>query len=100
MKRVRFHFLLAPLLILLLNACTNPDLLRSSPPALPFEDPNMLGIQRVSTRSIESIDDAILCLASRQVVYGITIENSNVRPSAETGDCRVGRIPRGRGRQD
>ena len=60
-----------------------------------INDPNILGIERISSRSIETIEEALVCLASSQPVYGMTVENSNVRPDAEAGACRVGRVPQG-----
>ena len=57
---------------------------RSRP--LNIDDPNILGIERISTRSIETIEEALVCLASSQPVYGITVENSNVRPNAKADD--------------
>ena len=92
---LRFRMLLLIFVGLLAGACTNAQALRLQPPPLPFQDPNILGVERASTRSLTTLDDALACLASRQPVYGLTTENSNVRAAAETGDCRVGRIAQG-----
>lgn len=88
-----------PLLIvvaLMASACVYPDIFIPSPPTPPNDDPNILGLERASSRALTTLEDALVCLASRQPVYGVTVENSNVRPQSDTGDCRVGRIPQGR----
>lgn len=80
-------------------------------PAIPFEDPNILGRPRgdiafsvfePETADAEPIDKladfdaALACLAEGQSVYGVTRANTNVRAEASSNACRVGRAPRGR----
>lgn len=62
----------------------------------PNDNPNILGLERAPNRALAiTLEDALVCLASRQPVFGVTVENSNVRPQTDTGECRVGRIPQG-----
>jgi len=83
-------------------------------PAIPFEDPNILGQMRgtVATQStlpsstvagevlpidkLADIDAALSCLASGQSVYGMTRANTNVRAAPVVNACRMGRAPLGR----
>ena len=96
MARFRRFWPLLFTLALLTGACTNQDLFRPTPPLPPNDNPNILGLERAPNRALATLEDALVCLASRQPVYGVTVENSNVRPQTDTGDCRVGRIPQGR----
>ena len=86
----RFPVLALPLLslVLLFSSCSRSAPANAPVPPLPFSEPNILGIERISTRSIETIEDALVCLASSQPVYGIAVENSNVRPAPEAGECQ------------
>ena len=83
-------------------------------PAIPFEDPNILGQPRgvaviessqptnnvagevVPIDKLADVEAALACLASGQSVYGITRANTNVRAEPEVAACRMGRAPRGR----
>ncbi len=38
---------------------------------------------------------AVDCLNNGQVVYGLALQNTNVRENASANSCRIGRIPRG-----
>ncbi len=93
MKPIGFSLFFSTAIVLFLTSCTGPIV--SGPPPLPFEDPNILGIERVDQRSLVSIEDAVACLASKQPVYGVMAENTNVRPETRVGQCRVGRVPQG-----
>ena len=42
-----------------------------------------------------SMQDALNCLASGQVVYGLALQNTNVRQQTDVAACRIGRIPKG-----
>ncbi|MCB9155550.1 MAG: hypothetical protein H6645_00350 [Caldilineaceae bacterium] len=42
------------------------------------------------------MEGALACLSTDKVVYGLTLENSNVRAEPVSGSCRMGRTPRGR----
>lgn len=47
--------------------------------------------------AVEPISDAQAqeCLAAGKVLYGLALQNANVRQNAETEACRIGRIPKG-----
>lgn len=84
-------------------------------PAIPFEDPNILGQPRgdvafsvfdsdgaTDIAAVEPIDKladldaALACLDEGQFVYGMTRANTNVRAEPSADACRMGRAPRGR----
>lgn len=64
-------------------------------PAIPFRDPNILGKSESHIHPIADTPALLNCLAAGQTVYGIALQNSNVRVSPQTNACRVGRVPRG-----
>ncbi|MCB0045217.1 MAG: PQQ-dependent sugar dehydrogenase [Caldilineaceae bacterium] len=92
MKRFLLTLFWGVITALLLASCATPP---TNLPPLTFEDPNILGIERVDQRSLVTLEDAVACLASRRPVYGVMTENTNVRPQTEVGACRVGRVPQG-----
>lgn len=65
-------------------------------PPFPFENPNILGIEQQRSSAVASLEGALACLATGKVVYGLTLENSNVRAEPLADSCRMGRTPRGR----
>lgn len=74
----------------------NPPRYIYGAPPLPFENPNILGVSFQRARAIESLEGALACLESGNAVYGMTLENSNVRDEPDVDACRIGRTPRGR----
>ena len=93
MKRFSLSCFFSAAIVLFLTSCTAP--VSSAPPPIPFEDPNILGLERTEQRTLVSIEDAVACLASKRPVYGIMTDNTNVRPGSAVGSCRVGRVPQG-----
>ncbi|RIK29382.1 MAG: hypothetical protein DCC55_38060, partial [Chloroflexi bacterium] len=72
-----------------------PTPIAADGPAIPFSNPNILGKAETHIRPIEDTDALLSCLDSGQVVYGIALQNSNVRAAPTVDACRIGRIPRG-----
>jgi hypothetical protein len=64
-------------------------------PAIPFLNPNILGRAETHIRPIADTDALLSCLESGQTVYGIALQNSNVRMAPTVDACRIGRIARG-----
>lgn len=95
MNRSRAAVLGWLLAALLLSSCTTPDLLQTTPPPLEIGDPNLLGEAPADTRTLRTLDDTLRCLQSGRPVFGIAVENSNVRAEADADSCRVGRLPAG-----
>jgi len=96
MSRARFFVMLVFMTAFFTASCASNIFVQpGGPPLPPFEDPNILGVERVERRSLSTIDDAVACLASKQPVFAVMVDNSNVRPATETGACRVGRVPQG-----
>lgn len=93
--------------VLLLTSCTSstqpqrpdplvlPTPLAVDGPAIPFREPNIRGEQTTYIRPIADVAALLSCLESGQTVYGIALQNSNVRNAPAVDACRVGRIPRG-----
>ena len=65
-------------------------------PPFPFQDPNIFGIEQQRSSAVTTLEGALACLSTDKVVYGLTLENSNVRAEPVSGSCRMGRTPRGR----
>jgi hypothetical protein len=64
-------------------------------PAIPFAQPNLRGLTETHIRPIADTAALLNCLEAGQTVYGIALQNSNVRSAPTVDACRVGRIPRG-----
>lgn len=99
--RILVLFLWATLLISCMPAAPLPPALSlptpqpDKGPAIPFAHPNILGRQESHIRPIADNGALLSCLNAGQTVYGIALQNSNVRVAPEVNACRVGRIPRG-----
>jgi hypothetical protein len=74
---------------------TLPTPVADGGPAIPFHSPNPLGKNETHIRPIENTEALLSCLDTGQTVYGIALQNSNVRVAPEVDACRIGRIPRG-----
>lgn len=72
-----------------------PDALGADGPAIPFQAPNILGDPQLTIAPFTELNDLQSCLALGQRVYGIALQNTNVREAPTLDACRVGRIPRG-----
>jgi hypothetical protein len=72
-----------------------PTPIAADGPAIPFHSPNILGKAETHIRPIADTDALLSCLDSGQKVYGIALQNSNVRMAPTVDACRIGRIPRG-----
>ncbi|MEZ4870483.1 MAG: c-type cytochrome domain-containing protein [Caldilineaceae bacterium] len=89
----------------ILAACTTPPPLppqlelptpsAQNGPPIPFTDPNMRGIDQIVLAPFDNQEQLQACLALGQTVYGVALQNSNVRAAPDLNACRVGRIPRG-----
>lgn len=64
-------------------------------PSIPFHTPNLRGVKETHIRSIANTDELLTCLDEGQIVYGIALQNANVRVAPQVDACRIGRIPRG-----
>ncbi len=106
--RKTFHSLWPLLFTLLLSSCstsntppplppplTLPDALAAAGPEIPFQVPNILGDPQLTIEPFTELDELQSCLALGQAVYGIALQNTNVREAPLLDACRVGRIPRG-----
>ncbi|MEZ4713319.1 MAG: c-type cytochrome domain-containing protein [Caldilineaceae bacterium] len=65
-------------------------------PPFPFQNPNILGIEQQRSSAVTTLEGALACLSTDKVVYGLALENSNVRAEPMPDACRMGRTPRGR----
>ncbi len=74
---------------------TLPKAVADKGPDIPFQDPNILAEIGASNHPVVTTEELQACLASGEVVYGITLQNTNVRSAPQVDACRVGRIPRG-----
>ncbi len=85
-----------------------PQPLAGPGPAIPFRAPNLLGevaivtpdatptpAPEVALEPFTTLEQIQSCLAQGQTVYGIALQNSNVRETTELTACRTGRIERG-----
>jgi len=72
-----------------------PPAVAQAGPAIPFRDPNPLGDPQFTVEPFTDISELEACLALGQPVYGIALQNTNVREAPTLNSCRVGRIPRG-----
>src|SRR5688572_8078414 len=72
-----------------------PDPLTVDGPAIPFDNPNLRGILETHIRPIANSGELLSCLDGGQTVYGIALQNTNVRAEPKVNACRIGRIPRG-----
>ncbi len=91
--------------VLLITGCTSrtqrpdrlvlPTPIAADGPAIPFRAPNILGNTTTHIRPIADATAMLACLESGQTVYGIALQNSNVRNAPAVDACRTGRIPRG-----
>lgn len=76
-------------------ALTLPTPAADKGPAIPFRDPNVRGDVQLTVEPFTDRTQLEACLALGQPVYGITLQNTNVRMAPTLNACRVGRIPRG-----
>ncbi|MDQ3249904.1 MAG: hypothetical protein M3Q45_11945 [Chloroflexota bacterium] len=76
-------------------ALSLPQPVTTAGPPLPFQEPNILAEPGAGSRPIVNNEQLQSCLAGGEIVYGITLQNTNVRAAPKTDACRVGRIPRG-----
>lgn len=74
---------------------TLPEAVAADGPGIPFQDPNILAEIGANSRPVVTTEELQACLAGGEVVYGITLQNTNVRSAPQVDACRVGRIPRG-----
>ena len=72
-----------------------PQPLTIQGPAIPFHEPNLRGNVQVKLEPFDNIAQLQACLALGQTVYGIALQNSNVRETPQANACRTGRIQRG-----
>ncbi|MCB0080656.1 MAG: hypothetical protein KDE47_06990, partial [Caldilineaceae bacterium] len=72
-----------------------PQPLADSGPQIPFRTPNLLGDPQLAIEPFTDLSQIEACLNLGQVVYGIALQNTNVRQAPTLDACRVGRIPRG-----
>ncbi|HMN30252.1 MAG TPA: hypothetical protein PKE45_19015, partial [Caldilineaceae bacterium] len=72
-----------------------PTPVANAGPTIPFHDPNIFAKSETHIRPVEDTAALLSCLDGGETVYGITLQNSNVRVSPAVDACRVGRIPRG-----
>lgn len=91
------------------NQLPSPTIPIGDPPPLPFEDPNILGKERVPAVDEPAVElpgdpleipeltrqSALACLVTGRPVYGIALANTNVRTEPAVNSCRIGRAPRG-----
>lgn len=76
-------------------ALTLPTPATNEGPAIPFRDPNVRGDVQLTVEPFTDRTQLEACLALGQPVYGITLQNTNVRMAPTLNACRAGRIPRG-----
>jgi len=100
-------YLLLPVLVVITTACSAtaaaplppqlqlPEPLTVTGPAIPFHEPNLRGTVQVKIEPFANIEQLQTCLALGQTVYGIALQNSNVRETPQASACRTGRIQRG-----
>lgn len=105
--RFRKIYLAVTAIIVIVTACNSstppplppplqlPDPLTVPGPAIPFQAPNLRGTVQVKVEPFENIAQLQACLALGQTVYGIALQNSNVREMPQATSCRTGRIQRG-----
>jgi hypothetical protein len=72
-----------------------PTPLPNAGPNIPFRNPNLRGVAETHILPVANTDELEQCLANGQTIYGIALQNTNVRISPDVDACRVGRIPRG-----
>ena len=102
----KFYFFVT-LTALLVTSCTPPPSTTLPPqlqwpqpltvqgPAIPFHAPSLRGDVQVLSEPITDMAQLQSCLAMGQPAYGIALQNSNVRETAQANACRTGRIQRG-----
>ena len=100
-------YLTVALLVVLTTACSPtappplppqlelPEPLSGPGPALPFHEPKVRGNVEAKLEPFDNIAQLQACLALGQTVYGIALQNSNVRETPQASSCRTGRIQRG-----
>ena len=72
-----------------------PEPLKADGPPIPFQDPNVRGEIEARGYPVANPQEMLTCLVSGKAVYGLTLQNTNVRMAPQTNACRVGRVPRG-----
>jgi len=72
-----------------------PEPLAQKGPAIPFHAPDLLGKVQAPLEPFTDIEQVQACLALGQTIYGIALQNSNVRETPAVAACRTGRIKRG-----
>jgi hypothetical protein len=83
---------------LVLSSCTIPSAALLNSPIPPLGSTSLLGQPGRSTAAVVgakrlSLDDVQRCLGDGHEVYGLTLQNANVRSAPDVNVCRVGRIP-------
>ncbi len=76
-------------------ALTLPEPIKTDGPPIPFQDPNLRGEIEARGYPVANPQAMLTCLVSGKAVYGLTLQNTNVRAAPQTNACRVGRVPRG-----
>lgn len=72
-----------------------PPALEETGPEIPFQMPNLLGDPQLTIEPFTELSQIESCLELGQTVYGIALQNTNVREAPALNACRTGRIPRG-----
>lgn len=98
---VRLWILWSLLAVIVLASCVTPDLSRQSGgPVPPFGSNTLSGRPTLSQPKVVvleplTLEQAQTCLSSGKAVYGVALQNSNVRVAPQTDACRIGRVPKG-----
>ncbi len=110
MQRYSFSVFLFAIFICVLTSCgtntrptgdprppalTLPEPLKVKGPLIPFQDPNLRGEVEARGYPVANAQVLLTCLISGKTVYGLTLQNTNVRAAPQASACRLGRIPRG-----
>lgn len=104
MKPLSVRLLFPALAVLLLVSCAAPagqsiapitEFAAGSGPRAPFREPNLLGKPGSGIVAISTAEEAADCFATGQAVYGLALQNANVRSAATVNACRLGKINKG-----
>jgi glucose/arabinose dehydrogenase len=104
MKPLFVRLLFPALAVLLLVSCAAPAGQPSAPitefaagsgPRAPIREPNLLGKPGSGIVAISTAEEAADCFATGQAVYGLALQNANVRSAATVNACRLGKINKG-----
>ncbi len=98
--RLQKYCFLLTLIVFFVTSCTNttttplppelqlPEPLASEGPTIPFRNPNLRGDAFVALEPFTDVAQIKACLALGQTVYGIDLQNSNVRETPAAAACR------------